>query len=186
MSGRPAVFLDRDGTLNEAVGFVNHVSRFRPFPWVLPAIRAVREEGYLAIVVTNQSGIARGLFDENLMHAIHDEFRTMLKKGGAELDGIYFCPHAPWEDCECRKPKSGMLRRAADDLGVDLARSWIVGDGYTDLEAGWAAGARAALVLTGSGRGALEHDGRRWERFPDVVAPDLHRAVCSILWGALD
>lgn len=182
-SSRPAIFLDRDGTLNEAVGFVNHESRFRLFPYTVEAVRAIRDEGYLAVIVTNQSGIGRGLFDESVMHRIHENFRARLREAGGEIDGVYFCPHAPSSGCECRKPRPGMLLRAASELEIDLARSWIVGDSYTDLEAGWAAGARSALVRTGSGEGALEHDGGAWPRKPDRVAPDLLQAVCSILWG---
>lgn len=180
---KPAIFLDRDGTLNEAVGFVNHESRFRLFPYTVDALRAIRDEGYLAVVVTNQSGIGRGLFEESVMHRIHEGLRARLREADTDIDGIYFCPHAPSGACECRKPKPGLLQRAAEELAIDLTRSWIVGDSYSDLEAGWAAGARSALVLTGSGEGALEHDSDAWSRKPDRVAPDLHQAVCAILWG---
>jgi D-glycero-D-manno-heptose 1,7-bisphosphate phosphatase len=183
---RPTIFLDRDGTLNEWLGYVNHESRFRLFPWTMEAIRAIHDEGYLAVVVTNQSGIGRGMFPEELMRATHGRLQALLKEAGAELDGIYFCPHRPSDGCECRKPKPGMLLRAAAELGCDLGRSWMVGDNFTDLEAGWAAGTRSALVRSGAGEGTLEYEGPNWPRQPDLVAPDVHRAVCSILWGRLD
>jgi D-glycero-D-manno-heptose 1,7-bisphosphate phosphatase len=186
LSRRPAIFLDRDGTLNESVGFVNHPSRFRLFPWTVNAIRTLRDEGYLAVVVTNQSGIGRGIFGEELLHEVHGELEHILAEADTKLDGIYYCPHRPAEECECRKPKPGLLLRAAEELHVDLGRSWMVGDSYSDLEAAWAAGARGALVTTGYGEGHWENHRRKWPRPPEVVAPDLHRALCAIFWGALD
>ena len=186
MSGKPAIFLDRDGTLNESVGYVNHPSRFRLFPWTVDAVRTIRDEGFLAVLVTNQSGIGRGLFTEEVLHLVHDELRGVLEQAGTALDGIYYCPHEPDQRCECRKPKPGLLRRAERELGIDLSRSWMVGDGISDLEAAWSVGARGALVLTGFGRGNWEYEKQRWARLPDVVAPDLHQAVCRILWGGVD
>lgn len=183
---RPAIFLDRDGTLNESVGYVNHPSRLRLFPWTVEAIRTVRDEGYLAVLVTNQSGVGRGFFPESLMHEVHGQLEALLKEAGTELDGIYSCPHRPSDGCECRKPKPGMLLRAASELDCDLSRSWMVGDSLSDLEAGWAAGARSALVRTGFGEGTLRYESERWERPPDLVAPNLHQALCSIFWGEVD
>lgn len=187
MSGtpRPAIFFDRDGTLNEAVGYVNDESRFHLYPWAVEAIRAVRDEGYLAVLVTNQSGVGRGFFGVDLVEALHGYLRERLREAGTDLDGLYFCPHRPSEGCSCRKPAPGMLSSARDELDVDLERSWIVGDSYSDLEAGWAAGAKSALVLTGFGAGTWKRERKAWARQPDLVAPDVHRAVCSILWGAL-
>jgi D-glycero-D-manno-heptose 1,7-bisphosphate phosphatase len=186
MSKRPAIFLDRDGTLNEAVGYVNHASRFRLFPWTVAAVRTIKEANFLAVVATNQSGVGRGYFSASLLEEVHDILRSTLKEGGAELDGLYVCPHAPAESCECRKPKPGMLLRAAEELDIDLERSWAVGDNYRDLESGWRAGTRAALVRTGSGEGIWAYDRESWVRQPDLVGADLHRVVCSILWGELD
>jgi D-glycero-D-manno-heptose 1,7-bisphosphate phosphatase len=185
VSGRPAIFLDRDGTLNEQVGFVNHLSSFRLFPWAIDAIRLINREGYLAVVVTNQSGVARGLYTEELVHEVHQQLHDKLSESGVHLDGIYFCPHGPMQDeCGCRKPRPGMLRQAEKDLDVDLARSVVVGDSYSDLELGWSVGARAALVLTGFGRGFYEHQRSGWSRQPDWVAPNLYLALVDIFWEA--
>jgi D-glycero-D-manno-heptose 1,7-bisphosphate phosphatase len=186
VTARPAIFLDRDGTLNEAVGYLNHPSRFKLFPWSVEAIRVIRDEGYLAIVTTNQSGVARGLIAREALEAVHGELRRILEEAGAPLDGIYDCPHGPGDGCDCRKPKPGLLRRAESELGVDLARSWVVGDSLSDLQVAWSVGARGALVRTGYGEGALRYQQKDWARKPDLVAPDLHRAVCAIFWGAID
>ena len=181
MSGKPAIFLDRDGTINEPVGFVNHISLFRLFPWSTEAIRLINREGYLAVIVTNQSGVARGLYTEAMVHEVHQQLTAKLSESGAHLDGIYYCPHAPMEDaCDCRKPRPGMLRRAERELGVDLSRSVVIGDSYTDLEMGWSVGARAALVLTGFGRGYYEHLSAEGARQPDWVAPHLYAALAEI------
>jgi histidinol-phosphate phosphatase family protein len=183
LSGKPTIFLDRDGTLNEGVGYVNHPSRFRLFPWTVEAIRAIRDEGFLAVVITNQSGVGRGYFSEQMLREIHEGFERLLEAAGTSLDGIYYCPHRPDDGCDCRKPKPGMLRRASEELGCDLSRSWMVGDNFSDLETAWSAGARAALVRTGDGQGNLTFEARRWPRPPDLVAGNLHRAVCDILWS---
>lgn len=181
MRGRPAVFLDRDGTINEPVGFVNHLSLFRLFPWSTEAIRLINREGYLAVVVTNQSGVARGLYSESLVHEVHAHLEATLSQSGAHLDGIYYCPHEPARDvCDCRKPRPGMLHRAEKELDVDLSRSVVVGDSYSDLEMGWSVGARSALVLTGFGRGYYEHQSADWARQPDLVAPNLYMALVEI------
>ena len=184
MTTKPAIFLDRDGTLNESVGYVNHASRFRLYPWSVDAVRMIRDEGYLAVMVTNQSGVGRGFYTDALLASIHGAFEAQLHKAGTGLDGIYYCPHVPKEGCDCRKPKAGMLRRASDELGIDLEQSWIVGDTITDLEAGWSVGARGALVKTGFGAGTLEFESEGWSREPDLVADNAFRAVCDIAWGS--
>lgn len=178
MSGRPAVFLDRDGTLIEAVGFVNHLSRLRLFPWTAEAIRWINRSGYLAVMVTNQSGVARGFYTESFLREVHAQLEEMLAEAGARLDAIYYCPHL--EGCDCRKPKPGMLLRAEKELGVDLSRSYVIGDAYSDLQLGWGVGARAALVLSGYGLGNYEHQRHGWPRQPDWVAPNLYAALMEI------
>lgn len=183
---KPAIFLDRDGTLNEAVGFVNDASRFRLYPWAVDAIRLIHDESHLAIVVTNQSGVGRGLYREELVKQVHGRFEHLLDDGGTSVDAIYYCPHAPTDGCECRKPKAGMLLRAEQELGVDLSKSWVVGDSYTDLQAAWNAGARGALVRTGFGAGSWTHQREGWPRAPDAVGDDLHHALCNIFWGDRD
>lgn len=188
---RPAIFMDRDGTLSHEVGYVNHLSRFRLFPFAVEAVRAINRAGFLAVVVTNQAGVARGYFPESLLHEVHDGLRAAMAQGGARLDGIYACVHHPSvgeppyrRDCECRKPKPGLARRAADELGIDLARSFVVGDREGDLQLAWNVGARAVLVKTGYGLGELQHNAPRWRRQPDLVAEHLLEAVQGVLAGA--
>ena len=135
MTSRPAVFIDRDGTLTDEVGYVNHPSRLRLLPRSAEAIRRLNAAGVAAVVVTNQAGIARGYFSEKLLHEVHDVLRAQLAAAGARLDGLYACVHHPSEGeppyrarCDCRKPQAGLLVRAAADLGLDLGRSTMVGD----------------------------------------------------------
>ena len=184
MGARPAIFLDRDGTLNELVGFVNHADAFRLYPWAAEAVRLVNRSGYLAVLVTNQSGVARGFTTEELVGVIHARLAGVLEEAGAHLDGVYYCPHGHPGTCTCRKPQPGMLLRAEKELGVDLSRSYVIGDSYADMELAWNAGARGALVLTGYGRGYYEHHRDRWARLPEVVSPNLFTAVTEIVWEA--
>jgi D-glycero-D-manno-heptose 1,7-bisphosphate phosphatase len=181
---RPAVFLDRDGTLTEEVGYVNHPSRLRLLPRSAEAIRRLNAAGVPAVVVTNQAGIARGYFDEPMLHAVNAELRAQLAREGAYLDGLYFCAHHPTEGpeplrlrCECRKPKPGMLLQAAAELDIDLTRSVMVGDKASDLEVAPAVKARGVLVLTGYGRGEWEYRPEKFVVRPDHVARDLLDAV---------
>jgi D-glycero-D-manno-heptose 1,7-bisphosphate phosphatase len=185
---RPAVFMDRDGTVCEEVGYVNHVSRSRLLPRSAEAVRLVNEAGFFAVLVTNQSGVARGLFDEALVRAVHEQLAQSLASAGARLDAFYFCPHHPREghppyrvECECRKPLPGMLTRAAREHDLDLGASWMVGDSLVDLEAGAAAGASTVHVLTGYGRGLVELQPQRFKVQATHTAPDLLDAVRFIL-----
>jgi len=185
---RPAIFLDRDGTLSHEVGYVNHPSRFRLYPWSVDAIRAINQAGWLAVLVTNQAGVARGYFPESVVHQVLGKLQVEMEGGGARFDGVYVCLHHPSvgeppyrKECDCRKPKPGMLRRAEVELGADLARSWMVGDRHGDLQVAWNVGARGALVRTGYGRGELEHLSPGWERGPDLVAANALEAVERIL-----
>jgi D-glycero-D-manno-heptose 1,7-bisphosphate phosphatase len=182
MDRRPAVFIDRDGTLNELVGYLNHISAFRLFPWAAEAVRLIRQSGFLAVLVTNQSGVARGLYTEELVHAVHDRMQEALREAETRLDGIYYCPHGPSDQCGCRKPSPGMLLAAENEMGIDLSRSWVIGDSYSDLEMAWNTGARGALVLTGYGRGGLENHGYEWSRQPDIISPNLFFAAMNIIW----
>jgi D-glycero-D-manno-heptose 1,7-bisphosphate phosphatase len=185
---RPAIFLDRDGTISEEVGYVNHLSRYRLLPHSLEAIRAINRAGRLAIVTTNQAGVARGYFDETLVHRVHDRLRQWVEEAGGRLDAIYYCPHHPdvgrppyRAACDCRKPRPGMILRAAREHDIDLARSWVVGDGVADVEAGTAAGVPAVLVLTGYGRGLVEHQPERFTTRPAHTAEHVLDAVRWIL-----
>ncbi len=188
MSVRPAIFMDRDGTLSHEVGYVNHPSRFRLFPWSIDAVRLVNRSGWAAVVVTNQAGVARGYFPESVIHEVHRGMAEAMQKGGARLDGIFVCPHHPTlgeppyrQDCDCRKPRPGLLRRAEKELGIDLRRSWVVGDRHGDLQLAWNVGARGALVKSGYGVGEWTYQAPAWSRPPDLVAEQLLEAVTRIL-----
>jgi len=186
--GRRAIFMDRDGTVCEEVGYVNHVDRVRLLPRSAAAIRAANEAGFQTVVVTNQAGVARGYFAESLVDEAHDRVRELLAQEGARLDGIYYCPHHPEvgppayrRTCTCRKPSPGMLERARDEMGIDLRASYMVGDTVKDLGAGHRAGATNVLVLTGYGKGEIEYQSHEWTVKPDHVATDLLDAVQWIL-----
>ena len=178
---RRAVFLDRDGTIGEELGYVNHIDRFQIFPYAAEAIRELNQAKIPVVVVTNQSGIARNIFPESLVHEVHKKMIAELAAGGARVDAIYFCPHKSEDACECRKPNPGLLDRAAREHALDLAGSWIVGDRYADLEMGHAVGARGILVMTGYGRGEYELHRATWPRQPDALAENLRDAVRRIL-----
>ncbi len=157
-AGRPALFLDRDGTINVDHGYVFRVEEFDFIPGAPEAIRRAKEAGYLVIVVTNQAGVARGLYTEADIHELHRHLDRELARYGGVIDAYYYCPHHPdrgnepyRRECACRKPLPGMLLQAAIDLDLDLGRSFLVGDKRSDLEAGIAAGCRAILVATGYG-----------------------------------
>ena len=155
-----AVFLDRDGTINRYVGFLRSIDEFELLPGVTEAVKKINASGYLVIVVTNQPVIARGEVTYSQLHEIHNKMETLLGAEGAYLDGIYFCPHHPHKgyegevpelkiECECRKPKPGMLLNAAEDFNISLADSWMIGDGENDIIAGKAAGCKTALIGEG-------------------------------------
>lgn len=153
-----AVFLDRDGTLIEEVNYLSRVGQVRLIPGAAEAIRRVNEAGARVVVVTNQAGVARGYFPESRVAEVHAHLSAVLGEQAARVDAYYYCPHHATEgvgtfrvDCDCRKPKPGMLRAAAHDMGLDLSRSWMIGDKVCDLKAGAAAGCRTVLVQTGYG-----------------------------------
>jgi D-glycero-D-manno-heptose 1,7-bisphosphate phosphatase len=185
---RRAVFIDRDGTISEEIGYVNHPSRYRVFPYSAEAVRLLNQNGWLAILVTNQAGVARGYFCEEMIHSVHEILRRELAQGGAHLDAIYYCPHHPTageppfrQDCDCRKPRPGLIQRAARDFEIDLAQSWMIGDRYGDIELARRAGTKSAFVLSGYGIGEWEFQRATWKHQPDLVAEDLLAAVREIL-----
>lgn len=152
-----AIFLDRDGTINRYVGFLRDIEQFELLPGAAEAIRRINASGYLAIVVTNQPVIARGEVTREQLREIHDKMETLLGREGAYVDAIYYCPHHPHRgypgevaelkiDCDCRKPKPGLLLQAAEDYNIDLTKSWMIGDSQSDMQAGEAAGCKTALV----------------------------------------
>ncbi|WP_337833269.1 D-glycero-beta-D-manno-heptose 1,7-bisphosphate 7-phosphatase [Geoanaerobacter pelophilus] len=155
---RRAVFIDRDGTINEEKEYLYRPEAFEFIPGVPEAIRILGEAGFLVVVVTNQSGVARGYYGEDDVRSLHRYMDELLLTAGAKVDAYYFCPHHPVNgvgeyriDCRCRKPMPGMLLQAVSDLGIDLSASWMIGDKLADVEAGIAAGCRSAMVLTGYG-----------------------------------
>ncbi len=182
------MFIDRDGTLTEEVGYVNHPERLRLLPRSATAIRRLNEAGVPAVVVTNQAGVARGYFSEEVLHAVNAALVEQLAASDARLDAIYVCPHHPTEgeppwraDCDCRKPRPGLLTRAASELGLDLERSTMIGDKASDLVPATVVGARGVLVLTGYGRGEWEYRRETFATKPDHVADDLLEAVDWVL-----
>jgi D-glycero-D-manno-heptose 1,7-bisphosphate phosphatase len=183
---RPAVFLDRDGTLIEDVGYLDTLSRVTFYPWTVDAVRMLNRAGLAVVVVTNQSGIARGLFDDAFVGETHRAMDARFEAGGAHIDAYYYCPHHPdgrvavyARPCDCRKPDRGLIDRAAADLGLDPARSFVVGDRWTDMELGRAVGARSILVRTGAGG---EQEAAPMERVTaDALVDNLAAAVSWIL-----
>jgi D-glycero-D-manno-heptose 1,7-bisphosphate phosphatase len=185
---RRAVFIDRDGTISEEVGYINHPSRFRLFPYAAAAIKHLHDNGWLAILVTNQAGVARGYFSEEMIQTVHSVLSTELERNGAKLDAIYYCAHHPSVgeppyrfDCDCRKPKPGLITRAAQDFNVDVNQSWMAGDRYSDVELARNAGLKSAFVLSGYGLGEWEHQRAGWTESPDLVAQNLLEAVQQIV-----
>ena len=151
-----AVFLDRDGTINEEVSYLKSLDMLKLIPGVGAAIRQLNEAGFKVVIITNQAGVARGYFPESFVHETHELLTSMLRKDKATIDGIYYCPHHPTAgnseltvQCDCRKPSTGLLDRAAADLDIDLKQSFMVGDKWIDVEVGQRAGARSVLVRSG-------------------------------------
>jgi D-glycero-D-manno-heptose 1,7-bisphosphate phosphatase len=178
---RPAVFLDRDGTINEEMGYINHLSRFCLLPEAAPAIRRLNDAGLPVVVITNQSGAARGYFPATLVDEVHRHLHDLLAQAGARVDAIYACLHAPDAGCSCRKPQPGLILQAAQDLNLDLSRSYLVGDRYMDIKTAANAGVQGILVLTGYGRGEYEQFHVQSQPRPVHVAATLLDAVDFIL-----
>ena len=178
---RRAVFLDRDGTICEEVGYMNHISRLHIYPFVPAAIRRLNEAGFPVIVVTNQSGAGRGYFPESLINEVHERIRHDLAVSGVRIDAFYACPHRTEDGCACRKPRIGMLERAAREHGLSIPGSWVVGDRQADVDLAHNASARSIFVLTGYGRGEHEWHLRDWPNPPEFVAEDLAAAVDRII-----
>ncbi|MBC8178552.1 MAG: HAD family hydrolase [Deltaproteobacteria bacterium] len=181
---KPAVFIDRDGTINEQMGYINHISRFMLLPGTGEAIRLLNEHGYLVIIVSNQSGVARGYFPMNLVNEVHEHMMVLLERDNARVDGIFFCPHYPKgklpeysRACECRKPKTGLIRMACRDFDIDMANSYVIGDRCTDMEMARKADLKGILVKTGYGLGDLEYV------FPDLTFEPFH-VVDDLLYAA--
>jgi len=183
-----AVFVDRDGVLSEEVGYLGDRDRLRLITHSAEAVKLVNQSGLKIIAITNQSGVARGYFSEEMLGHIHRKMEQLLKDQGAFLDGIYYCPHHPEGTveayrtaCDCRKPAVGLLTRAAQEHSIDVSSSYLVGDKCTDIECAQRAGARGILVLTGYGREELNKIKRASSAQPAYVAADLLDAVQWII-----
>ena len=187
MSKYPAIFLDRDGTINEEMGYINHIDRFNIFPFVAESIKNFRDNGFKIIVVTNQSGIARGYFTEELLNEVHQNLINYLNENGTKVEGIYYCPHHPREgkgkykkDCNCRKPKPGLIERAIKEHDIDLKKSYMIGDRFKDMEFARNLNITSGFVLTGYGQGEYEHQKKAWSFMPDIIAENLKEMALKI------
>jgi len=184
------VFLDRDGTINEEINYLSRPDQLRLLDGAAEAIRLLNQAGCKVVVVTNQAGVARGYFSEQTVQEIHRALENILGENGAHLDAIYYCPHHPGAgigvykaDCQCRKPKPGLLEKAATELSLDLRRSFIVGDKISDLAAGRAVSCQNILVRTGYGlESEKEFSAYAWQ--PDWIADNLLEAARWILQSA--
>lgn len=174
-----AVFLDRDDTISRDIGYCSRVEDFEILPSVDRAIKLLNQHGFKVVVVTNQSGVARGYFTEAALLQIHQHMVDELTRCDARIDAIYYCPHHPDDHCQCRKPEPGLLLRAAEDLGIDLAGSFMIGDTEGDIKAGKAAGCRTVLVTNGS------NAGNEIAGPPDQIAENMLQAVQWILGSEL-
>jgi histidinol-phosphate phosphatase family protein len=174
---RDAVFLDRDGTINEDTGYIHHPSALRLIAGAATAIRALNVRGLPVVVISNQSGIGRGYFTLGDLDAVNSRLTELLKEGGAAIDALYFCPHLPDEGCRCRKPATALVEQAAKELGVRC--SYMVGDKGADIALARTVEARAVLVKTGHGSEELARLSEAEE--PDFIAEDLASAVDWIL-----
>ncbi len=161
---RPAVFIDRDGTINEQMGYVNHVSRFVLLPGTAEGIRLLNRHQYLAIIVSNQSGVARGYFPMELIDRVHAHMKDLLAKEGANIDGIFFCPHYPRGnvpeysvECDCRKPRTGLVQKACEEFDIDMKNSYVIGDRCSDIELAERSNLQGIMVTTGYGLGDIEY-----------------------------
>lgn len=185
---KPAVFIDRDGTVNEQMGYINHLSRFVMLSGAAEAIKLLNSHQYLTIIVSNQSGVARGYYPIELVNEVHAHMKALMKEEGAFVDGIYFCPHhvkgsVPEYSipCNCRKPKTGLIEKACKDFDIDMANSYVIGDRYSDIELAMRLDIKGVLVATGYGLGDLDYVFPRLTYRPSYVAQDLLHAVRWII-----
>ncbi len=180
-----AIFMDRDGTINvDKHGYIKTPDAFELYPFAAEAVKLVNEMGFKAIVVTNQSGIARGYYTIDDLESIHDKMQLCLKDEGAFIDGVYFCPYhkdgivEPFNvSSDCRKPQIGMFNQAILEHNVTPEGSWMIGDKYSDVEFGYNARLRTILLLTGNGNKEFMENRHEWRVQPDFIVPDLLTAV---------
>jgi len=179
--GRKAVFLDRDGVICEnRDDYVKSWGEFVWIPGAKEALSRLRSHGHIAIVITNQSAIGRGIISRRTLEEIHQRMGEEIAETGGKIEKIYYCPHRPEDSCSCRKPEPGLLLQAAEDLKLDLRSSYLIGDKITDIEMGHKVGSRTIMVKTGKGQDQLA-DQARWKIRPDYIAQDLSEAVDLIV-----
>lgn len=185
---RPAVFIDRDGTINEQMGYINHISRFSLFPRSAEAIKLLNSNGYLTIIVSNQSGVARGYFPIELVNQVNEHMCDLLKAENANIDGIFFCPHHPYGSvpeysfsCDCRKPKTGLIEKACKHFDIDLKSSFVISDTYADIEMSHRANVNGILVKTGYGLGEIEYVLPNKNIKPTHISRDILKAAQWII-----
>jgi len=185
---KPAVFIDRDGTINEQMGYINHINRFVLLPGTAEAIKTLNRHDFLAIVLSNQSGVARGYFPVDLVDKIHTYMKELLQKNGAVMDGIYFCPHHAHGvvpefsiACDCRKPGTGMIEMARENFDIDMTHSYVVGDRCSDIDMAHRSNLKGILVTTGYGLGELDFVLPGSPNKPVHIAKDLLHAVNWII-----
>ena len=185
---RPAVFIDRDGTINEQMGYINHVSRFVLIPGTAEGIRLLNRHRYLAIIVSNQSGVARGYFPMELIDRVHAHLNDLLAKEGANIDGIFFCPHYPRGivpeysvECDCRKPRTGLVQKACEEFDIDMKNSYVIGDRCSDIELAERSNLQGIMVRTRYGLGDIEYVLPHKPFNPQHIARDLLHAIRWII-----
>ncbi len=185
---KQAVFLDRDGTINTDIGYLHHPDLLELIPRAAAAIKLLNDAGFATVVITNQAGIAKGILQETLLTEIHTRLSALLQKENARIDRFYYCPHHPDAvvqkyrvACQCRKPSPGLVLQAADELGIDVQRSYVVGDKSCDIELAHTVGATAIMVLTGYGAAELHKHREANLEPPRYIAADLYGAVQLIL-----
>ncbi len=189
-----AAFLDRDGTLNQEIGYIREVEKLELLPGAAQAVKKLNEAGVLAILTTNQSGVARGFYDEAHIHALHDRLAKLLwEEAGAKLDAIFYCPHHPRgaveeyrQACSCRKPEIGMIQEAQKRFGeIVLSESFVLGDKATDVDLAVNAGCQGILLQTGYGRRVLEGKYQELRNRPDFICEDVLQAVETVILAGL-
>ena len=178
MKQQQAIFLDRDGTLNEDTGYVHTIEDFSLYPYTIEALRHLQDAGYMLIVLSNQSGIDRGYYTKEDVYKVHDHMCTLLEDAGIHIAEIYICPHTPEKGCDCRKPMTKHVMEAKEKHDLDLQQSWLIGDKDTDIEPAHKIGARSVFVLSGHG---IEHLEKARGKKPTYIARDLLQAATYIV-----
>lgn len=174
-----AVFIDRDGTINVNVGYIDNPEEFKIYPGVIEGIKLLEKKGFKIIIVTNQSGIGRGYFSKKTLEKINQKMKDELSTNGANIDAIYYCPHHPDENCDCRKPKTGMLETAITDFNINAEKSYFIGDRILDMEAGRRIGCKTVLVPEDKEK--IDKEMKESDIIPDKVCDDFYSGILYIL-----